>query len=167
MATAASTATGTDLRRAASAAPRAGTTKRLKLYGLTPPRDVPTIPTTAASPEANIQLYNPRRAGSRPNRIAPFSLTNEARVANPNRVARYVATTTAARTTTVASSQSRSTGNRRPNKSTTLLGRMPGARSVTLPNARTANACSISVSPTVATSIVTGGAVRNGRMTTR
>ena len=66
----------------------AGSTNRTKLVGLSAVIVANSIPMTTAITDPRIQLVAATRCGDSPVRSAPFSLSADASVAQPNRVKR-------------------------------------------------------------------------------
>ncbi len=153
------------MKRANSAAARAGTTKSASVVESAWAIGAEMIPippaTTAASTVFTIDSWFTERPAS----IPEISFSEAARVARPKRVQRYSAASTSVSTITIPAIQKRFTGTETSATLTVSVGKRFGICLDAVPNPSTIAACSVSRIPSDATSFASGAAVRSGRNT--
>ena len=157
----------TELSRAIKAAARAGTTRRVRLAGVSTPIAWPAmIMMNVTNTVARTHVTIPRLCGDRRANDAARSFSAAAWMARPVRERRNQNASAAPSTTTSPISHMRSMARLAPPSLTVPLGSTVVVGRASVPYFSDTAACRVSMMPTAATTLASTGAVRSGRDTT-
>ena len=155
-----------DVKFASSAAASAGTMTSGSTCASSWVSDAAMTPTPPATRLASSVFTIERRFGERPASMPLTSFSEAARVARPKRVKRYRAQSTIADAMTMPAMMNRLDGIGTSKTVIVPSLKMVGADLLPVPNSRSIPACAVSSTPSEATSLASGDAVRSGRNAT-
>ena len=155
-----------DVKRANSAAVRAGTTWSGSDVESSWVIEAARTPSPPATTVASTVFASASWFGERPRSIAPISFSEAARVARPKRLSRNRSDSASVTVRTIAGRMSRSIGTSEPKSSIVSRGSTGGCGLLEIPNASATPACATSSTPSEAASFASAEAVRSGRNAT-